>query len=105
LIRGRRLRLTAAAEQDLDEIDAFILGEAGARVADKFADRLDSQLARLARLGHSGVSREWVASGLRLHLLGNHAVYFRVTEIETVIVRIVHQRMDVESLTFGPPEF
>lgn len=98
----KRLRLTAMAEQDLDEIAAYLDREDGPEVADRFADHLDAELTKLADLGHSGVTREWLGAGVRLHVIGNYGAYFRVTETDTIVLRVLHGRMDVSAIVFQP---
>jgi toxin ParE1/3/4 len=98
----KQLRLTAAAERDLDEIARHLEQQAGTAVALRFATRLDATLVRLAALGHSGVARDWVAPGLRLHVVGRWCVYFRVTTTETLVLRILHGHRDVGAIRFDP---
>ncbi len=99
----RTLRLTRAAETDIDAIIDHIAGEAGIEIAARFADRIDAELANLAELGHSGVSREWVSPGLRLTTIAAYCVYFRVSHADTLIVRILHGSRDVSQFTFNDP--
>jgi plasmid stabilization system protein ParE len=68
--------------------------------AGRFIARLDAHLERIAFLGHSGVPRDNVRAGLRLAVHGRYNVYFRVTQAETIIVRIVHSARDVRRLDF-----
>jgi toxin ParE1/3/4 len=37
-----------------------------------------------------------VRPGYRRHPVGSHALFYRVTDAAIVVVRILHQRMDVE---------
>ncbi len=99
----KALRLSHAAEADIDQIIDHIADEAGVEIAARFAARIDTELATLADLGHSGVSREWVSPGLRLTTIGVYCVYFRVTRSETLIVRILHGSRDVEAIVFDDP--
>jgi len=61
---------------------------------------LDAVLVNLASLGHSGASREWISPGLRLHVFGNHCIYFRVTPTETRIVRVLNAAQDLNAIIF-----
>jgi toxin ParE1/3/4 len=100
----KRLILTRAAEADIDAIIDYIAGEAGAEVAARFAERIDTALAQLAELGHSGVSREAVSPGLRLTTTGVYCVYFRMTPEETLIVRVLHGSRDASQIGFDEEE-
>lgn len=97
----KTLRLTRKAEADLDDIVNYIEDEAGTAVALKFADRLDAELQKLALLGHGGVSREHVSPGLRAMIFGNYCFYFRLTDNETIILRVLHSARDIEKIEFG----
>jgi toxin ParE1/3/4 len=99
----KKLVLTRAAEADLDAIIDYIADEAGTEIAYRFADRIDAELAQLAELGHSGVSREWVSPGLRLTTIGVYCIYFRVAPSETLIVRVLHGSRDVSQIGFDEP--
>ena len=90
----------APALADIDEQLAYIARTAGLDVALGFADAIDRALANLAFFGHSGVSREWIRPGLRMSLLGDHCIYFRVTPTETRIVRFLRASRDLASLSF-----
>lgn len=96
----KTLRVTRAADADLNEIIDYLEEEAGTAVAGRFADRLDAELAKLAHLGHSGVSREWIGPGLRLTIFASYCIYFRLTDDETIVVRVLHASRDVSQIPF-----
>lgn len=99
---GRKtLVVSGPARSDIDLCLAHIAGAAGIDIALSFADKIDAELTRLAWLGHSGVSREWFSPGLRLMVMGNYCIYFRVSPTETRIVRFLHGAMDIEAVDFG----
>lgn len=100
----KQLRLTAGAEADLDDIIRHIAREADREVAVRFAQRIDDELTKLAHIGHSGVSREWVSPGLRLTTIGDYCVFFRLTPSETIIVRVLHGHRDIDAIIFEPPK-
>jgi len=103
-LRPRRLRLTAAAERDLDDTAAWLAREAGLRIADRSAERMDKALTRLAGLGHAGVGRDWLAPGLRMHPVDAYAVYFRIDGADMTVLRVLHGRMDVAAARFDARE-
>jgi len=96
----KTLRLTRTAEADFDGIVDYINDEAGSKTALRFAEKLDAELARLAYLGHGGVRREAVSPGLRLAVFGNYCIYFRLTDDETIVVRILHGARDTAQISF-----
>lgn len=98
------LVVTDPARADIDDVIDHIAQEADDDTAMRFLDRIDAELARLAWLGHSGVSREWLKPGLRLTVMGNYCIYFRVTPTETVILRFVHGARDLGGIDFEPKD-
>ena len=101
---GRKtLVVSGSARADIDHVLAQIAVAAGIDTALRFADKIDVELARLAWLGHSGVSREWLSAGLRLTVMGDYCIFFRVTPTETRIVRFLHGAMDIEAVAFEEP--
>lgn len=99
-IGPKTLSVTAPARRDIDEILDRLVREAGIGVALSFADRIDAELFRLADIGHGGVSRDWLSPGLRLTMIGRFSVYFRVTESETRIVRVLRGTQDLGEIDF-----
>lgn len=99
-IGPKRLKLTAPARSDIDGILDYLANEAGIETALRFVDKIDAELAKLAFLGHAGVSREWLSPGLRLTVIGSYVVYFRVIGDETIILRVLHGACDVASIQF-----
>jgi plasmid stabilization system protein ParE len=69
-------------------------------LADRFSLSRFAHLQRLAQTGTSGVPRDDIRPGLRLAVHGRYNIYFRVTDAETVIVRVVHSARDVTRLQF-----
>jgi plasmid stabilization system protein ParE len=99
-IGPKHLDITALARADIDEALGYIAREAGLDNALRFADQIDKHLYRLAELGHSGASREWISPGLRLTTIGSYSVYFRVTTTETIIVRFLRGSRDISEIEF-----
>jgi plasmid stabilization system protein ParE len=61
-------------------------------------------LQHIARLGYTGAPRDDVRPGLRLTVHGRYNIYFRVTDTEAIIVRVVHSARDVRRLQFDDIE-
>lgn len=102
---GRKLLVvTRPAQADIDDTIDHIAATGSDTAAFRFLDRIDAELARLAWIGHSGISREWISLGLRMTLLGNYCIYFRVTPTETRIVRFLHGARDIAAIEFGDPD-
>jgi toxin ParE1/3/4 len=96
----KQLHVTNPARADIDEALAYLAREASLPTALRFADRIGKELARLADIGHAGVSRDWLSPGLRMTIIGRYCVYFRVTLTETRIIRFLHGSRDVSQIIF-----
>jgi plasmid stabilization system protein ParE len=96
----KRLTISDTARGDIRETIIYLAEKAGAEVAERFLERIDAELITLAELGHSGVTREWVSPGLRMHVLGDYCIYFRVTDDETRIIRFLNGSRDVSAIVF-----
>ena len=49
-----------------------------------------------------GADYSHVAPGVRRHQLGRHGVFYRIDERQLVVIRVLHDRMDVpQRLTDG----
>jgi plasmid stabilization system protein ParE len=96
----KELIIMAPALADIDEVLAYIAGRASAEAALRFADQIDRDLFHFASVGHAGVSRDWLASGLRMTMIGDYCVYFRVSATETVIIRFMRGSRDISRTDF-----
>ena len=47
--------------------------------------------------------RDKLRPGLRPAVHGRYNIYFRVTQTETIIVRVVHSARDLQRLSFDDP--
>ena len=53
-------------------------------------------LNTLSTVGNIGKKRDDIEQGLYTYSIKKHTVYFRETELEFVVLRILHSRMDPE---------
>lgn len=93
------MKLTDTAIADLDAIYDYISADSPV-AAERFINDIVADLARHAELGLTGVTRDWVRPGLRLTVFGKYCSYFRVTDTELVVVRIIHGARDVDAIVF-----
>lgn len=91
--------VTKTADSDIDDAFDFIAQD-NVEAARRFTGEIVTHLHRLAALGHAGVPRDSIRPGLRLSIFGRYNIYFRVTEEQTIILRVVHSARDVGRLSF-----
>ncbi|RQS03226.1 type II toxin-antitoxin system RelE/ParE family toxin [Burkholderia sp. Bp9002] len=94
-VKTRTVRLTPLAEADLEEIWTYTYETWSLEQAEHYVGELVTALERLAR-------REWVGrpsrarDGYLRYLVGAHVVFYRETAETLDVIRVLHQRMDVD---------
>lgn len=93
-----KLRFAEAARNDLRLIRRESMRRWGRAQRDWYTDRPRSEMDRLTRLPELGRSEANVSAGPRGRLVESHLIFYRQSEQEILIVRVLHQRMDAASL-------
>lgn len=91
-----RYVLTKRATADLRAISAHSRREWGWTRAEAYLLELRRVIEWLAEMPKAGASAEMVRTGYRKHPAGVHLIYYRETQNGIDVVRILHQRMDVD---------
>lgn len=93
------LRVSAAAERDLDDIWHYVATNSGSvERANKFVDAITQRLSVLAHSPKAGTVRAEIALGMRGLPVGDYIVYYRETKQWVVISRIIHGSRDQEAV-------
>jgi toxin ParE1/3/4 len=90
----RRLTVASAADIDLTSISQYAAATWGEEQADRSVQRIVDALAHLVQFPELGRTREDIEPGLRGHPVGQHIVYYSVTDDELIVRRVVHRRRD-----------
>ena len=88
--------LRPKARQDLEDIWFYTLNTWGEAQADKYIYDLNDSFEFLKDNPERGRPCDYVREGYRKHYVGKHIVFYRKTSTGVDIVRILHQRMDLE---------
>lgn len=91
---GGSVRLSPLAVSDLEDIWHYSFNNWSLEQADRYHNAIVEAFSDLAAGRKSGRSVD-IRDGYFKHLVGSHMVYYRFTETGLVVVRILHQRMDV----------
>ena len=86
-------RLSALAEQDLDEIWSYVAEDASPTTADRLMDAIIDRFELLAEQPRMGRLRPEFGAGVRSFTVANHVIYYR-HEGDVLIVRVLHGRRD-----------
>ena len=90
-------RLGAKSLEDLKSIGRFTLKSWGREQRNIYLSKLDESFHRLAEQPHLGNARDDIRKGYRVYHVGRHLIFYRQKPAEIEIIRILHDRMDVET--------
>ena len=95
-----RVRKTALAEQDLEEIWLYTAAD-NIVAADALLDRLVATSAVLASNAELGRARPEIHEGLRSFPVGNYILFYRPEPGGIELTRVLHGARDIDALLFG----
>ncbi|MCR4377561.1 MAG: type II toxin-antitoxin system RelE/ParE family toxin [Rhodospirillales bacterium] len=93
---GRRhaYRLSPRAESDLEEIWLYTFKNWSLKQADRYHNAIVEAFEDLAAGDKTGRPVD-IREGYFKHAVGAHLVFYRFDEAGLVVIRVLHQRMDV----------
>lgn len=91
------MRITATAENDLVDIWTFIAQD-DPQAANAFIYRIRERFQPLLSRPRLGPARDYLSPGLRAHFYRAYVIYYRFTEQEVIIMRVVHGSRDASAL-------
>jgi toxin ParE1/3/4 len=89
------IRLTELALQDLLAIEEFSFATFGREQTSKYLAGLREAFVRLGEHPGIGVVRDDLRAGSRSYRYGSHRIYYRASEDEVLIQRILHYARQV----------
>lgn len=92
----RKYLITRRALKDLQEIWSYTRRNWSVEQADRYYSLLVDEFDFVANNFETGRSMEHVKEGYRASNVKSYVIYFRRTEGEVEIVRVLHRLMDVE---------
>jgi len=92
----RGITLSPRAKLDLSEIWDYTCSQWGVEQAEKYLRELWSTMVRAVSDPTKSVDIGDVRRGYRKSRAGSHVIFFKVTDDEIDVVRVLHQRMDFE---------
>ena len=91
-----RFVVSPRAQADIDDIWEYTVEHWGLRQAEIYLRLIKEAVEAVAADPKVGRNCDDVRPGYRRYLVGSHVLFYRVTATAVVVVRILHQRMDVE---------
>ena len=90
-------RLTERAKADLRSIGRYTQATWGHEQRNIYLARLDACFHLLAREPHRGRACDDIRAGYRKYHVGRHLIFYRESLEGLEIIRILHDRMDIEA--------
>lgn len=90
-------RLSAKSLEDLKSIGRFTLKSWGREQRNIYLSKLDESFHILAEQPHLGNARDDIRKGYRVYHVRRHLIFYRQKSTAIEIIRILHDRMDVET--------
>jgi toxin ParE1/3/4 len=87
-------RLSALAEQDLDEIWSYVDEDASTTTADRLVDAIIDRFELLAEQPRMGRQRPEFGEGVRSFVVESYVIYYRHDDGDLLIARVLHGRRD-----------
>lgn len=88
------IRLSAPAIKDLQAIADYTLSEWGAAQKKVYLALINKSFQTLSTAGNIGKKRDELSVGLYSYTIKKYCVYFRESEHEYLVIRILHTRME-----------
>ena len=86
------------ANVDLDTIWRYTVDNWGELRAETYLRSIFEAAERIKENPHLGRSREDVRHGYRSVVVGSHLLFYQLSQETVIIIRILHQRMDVSAI-------
>ena len=96
-MKKAKYRISAVAINDLDEIWEYTFTNWSKEQADRYHKLLISEIAFVAENRTIGKSMDHVKEGYLVTYVKSHMIFFKRNEEIVVVIRILHQKMEVES--------
>jgi len=90
------IRISNPASRDLQAIAEYTQSEWGTTQKVSYLKLIKQSFKTLSRSGNIGKHRDEITQGLYSYSIKKHVIFFRESETEFKIIRILHVRMDME---------
>jgi len=97
LAKSRRLRVSGPARLDLVLIGEYTRREWGAQQKRKYLGQIRDKFKAVRDSPSIGVARDDIDARLRAVVVRKHVIFYRETDTELIVVRVLHQSMDPDA--------
>ena len=96
-MRKPKYRISAKAVEDLEQIWEFTSKKWSVEQADRYYKLIIDEIEFIAGNRTNEKSNEHIKEGYKVSIAKSHLIFFKRNKDIAEIIRILHQRMDVES--------
>lgn len=89
--------ISKKAVSDLEEIWLYTAGKWSIEQADRYYNLIFEEINYICKNITAGKSMEHVRKGYRTSKVKSHLIFFRVLNDTIEVIRILHERMDIEN--------
>ena len=89
--------ISKKAVADLEEIWLYTVEKWSVAQADRYYNLIFDEINFICRNINSGKSMEHVRKGYRASKVKSHLIFYRVSNNTIEVIRILHERMDIEN--------
>jgi toxin ParE1/3/4 len=89
--------ISKKALTDLDDIWYYTVEKWSVDQANRYYDLIFEEIGYICKWPHSGKSIDDIRNGYRVSKVKSHLIFYKVVNDIIEIIRILHQRMDIEN--------
>ena len=89
--------ISKKAVADLEEIWLYTVEKWSVAQADRYYNLIFDEINFICKNSNSGKSMEHVRKGYRASKVKSHLIFYRVSNNTIEVIRILHERMDIEN--------
>ena len=90
--------ISKKAVSDLEEIWLYTVEKWSVAQADRYYKLIFDEINFICKNSNSGKSMEHVRKGYRASKVKSHLIFYRVSNNTIEVIRILHERMDIENI-------
>jgi toxin ParE1/3/4 len=91
-----RVTFSRKAKADVGNIWRYTAEQWGQNQAEIYIELIESAVAAIAADPNLGQPCDEVRAGYRRYLVGSHVMFYRLKGSAVFVVRLLHQRMDIQ---------
>jgi toxin ParE1/3/4 len=96
-MKSKTYLISKKAVADLEEIWLYTVEKWSVEQADRYYNLIFDEIAYICKNENAGKTMEYVRKGYRASKVKSHLIFYKISKNIIEIVRILHERMDIEN--------